>query len=98
MHAEESTHRAVNPEDADVRERSMRFSGDPGQWDEIKLVEIQVGDDILEMCGNEIKVAETQVGDQILETCGGNDIKFAETQVGDQFLGTDGTQATSLVA
>ena len=50
--------------------------------DEIKLAEIQVGDDILEMYGNEIKVAETQVRDQILEMCGGNHIKFAETQVG----------------
>ena len=62
------------------------------------MVEIQVGDDILEMYGNEIKVAETQVGDQILETCGGNDIKFAETPVGDQLLGVHRTQATSLVA
>ena len=67
MHAEESTHHSVNPEDADVRERSMRFSGEPGQWGEIKLAEIQVGGEILETCGgNHIKFVETQVGHQFL--------------------------------
>ncbi len=40
VHAEKRTHHAVKPEDADVRERSMRFSGEPGQ--RIRRILLQV--------------------------------------------------------